>query len=926
MTTKTKQKSRKAGKKRLVLKPFEDDTSLAAMLRIKLRGWHTGAYILTQQGSSSLERDCLKFVFGFECKGIHSCLPLDQVDKVFDNLEVGLRDLPPGERITFHLGAFSSDKERQQQLAKLINDAPSDELKFLLMGERARLRELARRGLREPKYLRVYVSYTIQPRVHGNDFIEKSLAWLLSFWHQFKGEAEQYKTKQLRKIIEQAFKDGWQRWFNLLTNSMGLQVSPMNEDDLWRVLWNRLNLTEPEPIPQLLVIDEQGLREEIYRDIHPSSLLICKEQPIADREWVYVNKHYVGALTFLSKPAGWSNKLAQLRYLWDVIARDEVVDTEIICQLTPANQSIVKTDNQRLMKQSNVVAITAAGKKSIDPVAQIKVKRTVAAQERMYEGDMAVRSSTVVLVHRKSLNELHSATSYLEPFFRHPAKVVREKEYTWKIWLETLPIVWNQQLVKPFDRRLTYLTSEVQGVAPLVCTRTIDKEGLELIAEDGGTPIFLDLFTQHRNLGIFATTRAGKSVLVSGILTQALARGWPVVALDFPKEDGTSTFSDYTHFLAECGAYFDISKKCNNLFEIPDLRHLSPDIQRERLEDYKDFLLTALMTMIVGEGSVDQSAKIRIRSMLVRFLHFFFKDREIMQRYEQALSGGFGSPAWQNIPTLRDFVSFCTIENVGIKSTQGDIRGSLQQIQLSLNSWIESRIGKAIAFPSNFRTDAPLIVFALRNLSNDDDAAVMALAAYAAAKRRTLEYPDSILFLDEGPILFQYEDVAQMIGRQCANGAKAGVRVILTGQDPNTIADSVAGSRILQNLSVRLIGRIEPTACKYFENIFDYPKEIIAHNATEAFFPKKEGIYSRWLLDTNGMYTLCRYYPAYAGLAVVANNPPEQEARDYFSQLYPDKYEALAKFSEYLISWIKEGKKPFPIPKRITKTGLTIAS
>ncbi len=52
-----------------------------------------------------------------------------------------------------------------------------------------------------------------------------------------------------------------------------------------------------------------------------------------------------------------------------------------------------------------------------------------------------------------------------------------------------------------------------------------------------GTPVFLDLYNQHKNLRLFATTRAGKSVLASGILTQALAHGMPVVAMDYPKPE-----------------------------------------------------------------------------------------------------------------------------------------------------------------------------------------------------------------------------------------------------------------------------------------------------------------------------------------------------------------------------------------------------
>lgn len=900
---------RRIGRQRLELKPFEDELALATMLQINLAGWQTGAYVLTED--TTQKQKCLKFIFGFECKGIHSCLPASQIDKLFDSLEAGLKDLPQEERITIHLSAFSSDSARQKQLAQLAQNAPSSELEFLVTGERARVQELARQGLREPKFLKLYVSYTVRSGTLGaNDLIEKILARGIAFWQDLKGASEQHHAYQLKEIIEKAFKDGWQRWHNLISNNMGLQVQPLTADELWETLWYRINSGKAEPIPQLLVLDQQGLREEINCEVHPSTLLIAKDTPVADRQWVHVKDKYVGVLTFLSKPGGWSNKITQLRYLWDIVARDEVVDTEIFCQLTPANQSHVRTDAQRLMKQSNVIAITANKKQSIDVAAQVRVKRTVAAQERMYEGETALKASVIILVHRKTPDVLQSAVGYLEAFFKTPARVIREREYAWRLWLDTLPVVWNQQLTKPFDRRQTYLTSEVPGLTPLVCTRTIDKEGLELLAEDGGTPVFLDLFTQHKNLGIFATTRAGKSVLVSGILTQALARGWPVVALDFPREDGTSTFSDYTNFMAERGAYFDITNQSNNLFEIPDLRRLSEEKQQERLEDYKDFLLSALLTMTVAK-SADQLLNQTIRDVYALALNAFFDDVVIKERYRKAICMGFGSREWQQIPTIKDFLPFCKPEYLPFRGMQGDIKRALSRIELSLNSWQRSRVGRAISAPSSFPTDAQLLVFALRNLSNDDDAAVMALAAYSAAKRRTLEYPDSILFLDEGPILFQYQDVARMIGKQCANGAKSGVRVILTGQDPNTIANSVAGSQILQNLSARLIGRIESTAVKYFEDIFDYPKEVIALNATEAFFPKKEGLYSRWLLDTKGIFTFCRYYPSMVGLAVVANNPPEQQARSWFLQRYPNKYEAISRFAAYLVSWIRDGRRPF---------------
>jgi hypothetical protein len=81
-----------------------------------------------------------------------------------------------------------------------------------------------------------------------------------------------------------------------------------------------------------------------------------------------------------------------------------------------------------------------------------------------------------------------------------------------------------------------------------------------------------------------------------------------------------------------------------------------------------------------------------------------------------------------------------------------------------------------------------------------------------------------------------------------------------------------------------------------------YPQEIISRNATESFFPKKEGVYSQWLLDDNGIFTFCRYYPAFNLLATVANNPQEQEQTTVALSRYPDKFVALTELSKQLIS------------------------
>ncbi len=895
------------------LTPFEDSLHLSTMLNISLHGRDIGAYIL----SKGTQKDRFCFVFGFECEGIHTTLTSEQIDTTFNNLEAGLKDIPSGERLTLHLKSFRSDKERQKELISLSNKTSSRDIKYLLMSERARSRELNLSGVRNLKSLKIYVTYTIEPdSKNSDDWIENTLTKIELWLSKFKGQLTDLENQRLETLIFNSYKEGFCSWEQILSNKMGLNIKPLTASELWGDLWKRFNNTPPIEIPQLITLDENGIHEQVnstlgssrllIENIHSTTLLMETEVPCADRRWVYLKNQYIGVLTFLEKPGGWSDKFSQLRYLWEFLSRESVNDTEIFCDLTPANPALVKTTLQRVLKQSNVTALIAQEKnKTIDVNAQIKLRKSLAAQEELYEGAVPIYTGIAILVYRSNLEELDRATRYIERSFQRPAQVIRETEYAWKIWLQTLPVVWEGLLTKPFNRRHLYLTSEVPGLMPLVFTSVGDEQGFELIAEEGGSPVHIDLFNQHKNLALFATTRAGKSVLVSGILTQALAHGIPIVALDFPKPDGTSTFTDYTEFIEDHGAYFDISKQTNNLFEQPDLRLLSPEQKKDRLVDYTAFLETALMTMVLGSTGEDKLMSQTVRSLLNLALRAFFEDENIKNRYQESTLGGFGSAAWQNTPTLKDFLPFCSIEHLLLESISGKVEEALNFIEIRLRFWLSSRVGKAISSPSSFATDASLLVFALRNLSDSEDAAILSLSAYSAALRRALSHPASIFFIDEAPILFEFDQIADLVGRICANGAKAGIRVILSIQDPDTIAKSKAGSKILQNMTTRLIGRIQPVAIDSFVDILKYPREIISRNASENFFPRKEGVYSQWLLDNNGLFTFCRYYPGYEQLAVVANNPNEQIFRQRALQRYENKYEAISAFARQLVASLR---------------------
>ena len=276
------------------------------------------------------------------------------------------------------------------------------------------------------------------------------------------------------------------------------------------------------------------------------------------------------------------------------------------------------------------------------------------------------------------------------------------------------------------------------------------------------------------------------------------------------------------------------------------------------------------------------------------------------EAYIEAHRGGIGSAAWKQIPTLERFESFLSLERLELTNPDRETISTLNHIKLRLKFWLNSRVGKAIGRPSTFSSNAQFLCVALRNLSNSEDAAVLASNVWLLGLRRSLASEESIFFLDEAPIFFEYDSLASLVARQTGNGAKSGIRVILNTQSPEGIARSQFSPQILQNINTRLIGRIEPTAIDSFVKTFKYPTEIISINATKGFSPSKQGIYSRWLLDNGGIYTFTRFYPSYGLLALIANNKHEAQERKLIMSQYDDPILGIHAYSQHLVAQLNQ--------------------
>ena len=878
-------------------KPFEDMFQMVGFYCIQHKGKQIGATILKKP-----KKESYRVVFGFECGGISPLQSEEEFASCLARLETGLKDLPKGEILTIHFGTFRDEQQRQQELASLTNLHP--ELALLIGGTRKRVQDLTKEGIRKISFLRFYLTYTIEEGQEKQaDAAEKVLGAMEGYWLMFTGQYAQHQKQKVETILKLAYIDGYQRAEELLSDQLKLGVRPKSDEEIRDDLWGRFNDTLPRKIPYRIIFDGKTFKEEINSDIDFTSYLMESESsvPVAKKKSVYVNNRHTGVLYLADKPDGWIDEGDQLRSLWEVLAKDRVYDTEVFCQIQLGNSRLMREKLKSLTKQSNVASALAADKNDVDVGAQLKAEETIEAQASLIRGNVPLHTAVVVLIHRKDEKELDTACSNFIASFPRQGWCVRETEYAWRVWVETFPqLTWDKLLTKPFKRLQSYQTSEVPGVMPLCKTPILDNKGIEFISQEGGNPVYIDLFNTQRHLGYFATQRGGKSLGNCELFTLALAHNIPVTVLEFPKGDGTGTFSDYCHYLSSYCSYLDTGSSILgfNAVEPPDLSGRDPKQQVELLGDFKTYLKQLLFLLVFG-GKEKDSKEIdpeRVSSLFDLIIARFYGNNQIVNRFAKAYQQGIGSAAWDSMPVLWDLLAFCSPERLELIDADSSTIKALKYIKLRLLAWKETKIGKILSRPTTFDSNKLMQVVALRNLGNNLDAAVMAMIFNLFAARRSLSYEKSIIFADEAPILFQWDSLAMAIGQHFAASGKSGIRVILCAQEPSSIGRSVAADMILANMTTRIIGRLQKGAIPAYEQWMGYPPELLAANVHYGI--NKRGRYSEWLLDDSGIYIPVRFYPSDLLIALAANNADEAALRQKFFNNSTDKFRALIDFSK----------------------------
>lgn len=871
----TKQMKQKVGtrrvgtnKKKRVIDSIEDEFHLVCPIRFQLKGQHVGAYLLQKKGT-------FRVVWAFKWRGINSTLSKDEAKTIAELIDSGLKQIPQGEELTINAGTFSSDSERIAELSELIkHNSAVPENQFLLKWAISRVQRLTQMGKHNPKFLRIYLTYTLDAgTTKSGDWIEWTLGQAEQFWKAYVNQqGDQHYRQQLEQALSNAFNYGYMQAIQLLQNSLKWQVEPMTEEEIWLGDWNRFNRVKAPPIPQLLILDKSGLHWQINSSVHITTELFASGCPVLDKQWVQIPgiDSYVGTAVWEKKPLkeykGVSAYLTQLLDGSSVINEANVTNTEIVVQFSQANQAVVQKDTQDLVKQANMHATMAQNRQRLDPSAMFNTRKSLEDHEQLLEGKHAVRCAWVALVYRPTPEALSRAIQNFTSLFGD-ALITRETGYTDQIWLEAMPFTWRTLLTHPYQRQLLDTTDIAPSLIPIVFDQTIETKGVEFISKRGNTPLYFAPFERPQHTIVLGKTGAGKTEMFADVIFNFHIRNFHTFIIDSTRGDGSGSFDPITEFLG--GAYFNTTKESNNLLQTPDFRLFHDREEYEaKFNLYRDTVMSGLMVLTLDKEAKGETRRL-YKQIFNLTMHEYFKDANITQRYNAAHDAGFGSADWQRMPTLRDLMKFVHVDY--LPTVTPEIQQAVSAIRLQLEACLVGKIGRAIASPSTFKTDSRLVVYALGNIDDDQDAAPLAVSAYASAITRALTVKKVFLPIDEGSYLFNYESFAEVAGSVCAKGRKAGIWFALLGQDLKSIKRSKVSSQILDNITTYLIGQIEAGAIPALVEQ-GIPEEILWQNTRKSFQPPDFEFARQWLIRTGDSYLFGNHYPSFAHHALLMNN------------------------------------------------------
>ena len=867
---------------------FHSYNTLHALVEFEAEGETFAAYLNCYKGKWQV-------VLPFSFVGLHSEMDEAEAEISAKLISAAMRELPLGARLQFRMGAYDRPHEWLHATKDIAAKQVTPLTSMLAYNQCNRVRDLSATGSRQVLVQQAFITFDLGIGADAPSPVDRLAEGIASALRKVLDTQGDHQELTYKDMAAQIYERVYLPWRYLLENKTGLQLQTWGLQEAWFDLYRRFvraDRTEAIPdLPNWLTFRKQGevwkIGIEGDRDRDALSVLLSGAageptvpQHLNSRDMVWVADRYVGACALERAPQQFESAHDQLSWVFRTcFGRPFSHEMEYFVEIEPEDVAAARENLTRLSKQSYQQAYYSIedgkgeGVEALEEGAEVKDARL-----NLHRGHLPLKVAVTILLHRRTPEILDRDALQLCRSFGS-AGVARERQTCHRLWLETLPITpWGLQTSTDLitQRRLRLDSAAIGGFFPLMAPRTIHETGLEFLGE-AGLPLYINFSGSPTNAIISGSKGSGKSVLLSGIATDAIKRGIPAIAVDFSL-GGISTFKILAEFLGEHGAYLNLATESFNILQPPDFSRVAEN-RRTREQRWLEFLqqvLEAICLHSVDKPQLRQVVKLAIQ----RLLKVFYTDPVIDRRIQDAFTGGWGSADWKKMPVLQDMLPFLIPGRLEMDGSNPTHREAVDWIGLQLQGILDDpELNHALCRPSTIPPEPLFRVFALSGLGSEGNAFIISLVAQMACIQQALSYPRSLILMDEANRLLEKPGFAQLVATIFSTFRKEGVSALLSGQDIGTLTRSQFWSSITANVDFMLTGRQSSGAVNDYVDHLGYPCEMIRRNATEDFKARRSDRSTAWLIEQAGRFWAARYYPADQLLAAVANDQLELAAR-----------------------------------------------
>jgi hypothetical protein len=733
--------------------PIENDFDLIAYVEYRMSGSERiGAHLVKTAAE-------YKVIFGWESTPYCSSIPLEQADAIMKQAREGLKRLPIGELLTFRHGAWRVMPQKPS-----IKDTTTKNI--LADWDRSRKATQTVLGRRVTKTLSTYSTYTVGGvGAKASDLFDRLADTIASVSARLLARLGQKTRKlgDLRKILDDAYHQGFKSRNRLLNNQILLPSRPYTADELYEIDYRYLNDGPIPKRPFTIVVTPNGYKLEGSKNAeikegekvdHLISTLCKLGSPnLKDKRMVLLPGR-----NLVVRGAVWSSKEKPLEKWDDEVPEDSfrqmlfgssfindsrsptarpnyggVWDTEMIVQYMGIDQSTVRGRARKLEEQSSWDKKIAKANERENSQTRRNLRKSEEMADAIAEGEFGIRCSVVALVYRKKPHLADEAIRSFCDLGYQSGCMFPENEYFPHIWKETLPYASNALLRHvDWDRQIEDYTSSTACWLPLIHDSSVSKEGLEFQSVYGSSPFFVPTVSRKEPIRklTLGGSGSGKSLLaIAGDVVAVYMEDIPTYIIDATQGE-VATFAPVCDALG--GRLFNARTGYFNLLQGADLRGKTGDKLK-----FADGLLRdqwkRTITAIAMGSRKDPGIKDDYENMTALLISAWMEDEEIQSRYHAAYDGGFGSQASEKIPTLINFIDLATIERLPFQSRTKHNEEVLRDYRSRLTAFVHTPAGEHVSRYSDFDINAPIVVIALGGINDMSETDVLPYISAATA-------------------------------------------------------------------------------------------------------------------------------------------------------------------------------------------------